>query len=55
MNIAISFVDLEGARKNFNAEEKDFDYEKGMLKLNVTIFGRSTPVEIHYTKVEKIV
>jgi transcriptional antiterminator NusG len=45
----------EGPFANFTGEVEDFDYEKGMLKLNVTIFGRSTPVEIHYTKVEKIV
>ncbi len=45
----------EGSFANFTGEVEDFDYEKGMLKLNVTIFGRSTPVEIHYTKVEKIV
>ena len=46
---------IEGPFANFTGEVEDFDYEKGMLKLNVTIFGRSTPVEIHYTKVEKIV
>jgi len=45
----------EGPFANFTGEVEDFDYDKGMLKLNVTIFGRSTPVEIHYTKVEKIV
>ena len=46
---------IDGPFANFTGEVEDFDYEKGMLKLNVTIFGRSTPVEIHYTKVEKIV
>ncbi len=46
---------IEGPFANFTGEVEDFDYEKGMLKLNVTIFGRSTPVEIHYTKVEKII
>jgi len=45
----------EGSFANFTGEVEDFDYDKGMLKLNVTIFGRSTPVEIHYAKVEKIV
>jgi len=45
----------EGPFANFTGEVEDFDYEKGMLKLNVKIFGRSTPVEIHYTKVEKII
>ncbi|MRJ06984.1 MAG: transcription termination/antitermination protein NusG [Epsilonproteobacteria bacterium] len=45
----------EGPFANFTGEVEEFDYEKGILKINVTIFGRSTPVEMHYTKVEKIV
>jgi transcriptional antiterminator NusG len=45
----------EGPFANFTGEVEEFDYEKGILKINVTIFGRSTPVEMHYTKVEKII
>jgi transcriptional antiterminator NusG len=44
----------EGPFANFTGEVESFDYEKGILKINVMIFGRRTPVELHYTKVEKI-
>lgn len=45
----------EGAFANFNGVVEEYDLEHGKLKLNVSIFGRSTPVEILYTEVEKIV
>jgi transcriptional antiterminator NusG len=44
----------EGAFANFNGRVEEFDMASGMLKLNVSIFGRNTPVEIKYTHVEKI-
>ncbi len=45
----------EGPFANFNGMVEDFDMASGMLKLNVSIFGRNTPVEISYTHVERIV
>ena len=45
----------EGPFANFTGLVEDYDMEHGKLKLNVSIFGRSTPVEILYTQVEKIV
>ena len=45
----------EGSFANFTGTVEEYDMEQGKLKLNVLIFGRSTPVEILYTQVEKIV
>ncbi len=45
----------EGPFANFNGIVESFDLVSGVLKLNVSIFGRNTPVEISYTQVERIV
>ena len=45
----------DGSFANFNGVVESFDLTSGMLKLNVVIFGRNTPVEISYTQVERVV
>ena len=45
----------EGPFANFNGVVEDFDLGSGIIKLNVSIFGRNTPVEISYTQVERVV
>jgi len=45
----------DGPFANFTATVDEYDLEHGTLKLNVSLFGRATPVDISYTQVEKII
>jgi len=46
---------VDGPFANFTGTVEEYDMSQGKLKLNVTIFGRSTPVEISHAQVEKII
>ena len=45
---------VDGPFKDLEGKVEELDNEKGKIKVNVSMFGRETPVELDFLQVKKI-
>ena len=46
---------IDGSFESFEGEVDSVDEKRGIVTVNLTIFGRATPVEVEYWQMEKVV
>ena len=54
VNVGETIKVKSGPFANFEGVVKEILLEKGKLRVNISMFGRETPVELDYEQIEKI-